>query len=209
MKPRDKSPPFAMVSKRLESVQPDDSEIRGSDDSEIRGLFRNLAEKDLGLLHELKSRESELLSWIASDPRRVVLLQTDPKTAVHELLTQLRMDDRELKARVIELAGGWYVDVLRIRKGAVGEKLMQAVWAHLNAAEQNLVSFKADPFAAVAVVAGTTGASGEEKEAVIAALATVLGIARPTSDSLLEWIRSKESVDSSNVEPVAVYLHRK
>jgi len=201
MKPPEKVPPFGSLSNQLEPVQPDYSEISA--------LFGDLPEDQLRLLYELKSREAELTNWIAADPRRATLLQTDPKTALHDLLRHLRMEDRELQTRDINLPPGWAIEIVQLRKTPVGTKLMQAVWAHLNAAERNLTDFNADPFGVLAAVAGSTGATAAEHQAVVEALSTVLGIATLQTDSAVEWIRNRELVNNANLRRPAVFLHRK
>ena len=201
MKQPDKLRPFGPVSNQLEPVQPDYSEIST--------LFGDLSEDQLRFLYELKSREAELMNWIAADPQRATLLQSDPQTALHDLLQHLRMDDRELQARHIDLPPGWSIEILQLRKTPVGTKLMQDVWAHLNAAERNLTDFKADPFGVVSAVAGSTGSATAEHQAVVEALSTVLGIATLQTDSTVEWIRNRALVDTWPHRTAGVFLHRK
>lgn len=199
-KPPDKLP-FGSVSNQLEPVQPDYSEIST--------LFGDLPEDQLRLLYELKSREAELMNWIAADPRRANLLLSDPQTALQDLLRHLRMENSELQARALDLPPGWSMGILQLRKTPVGTKLMQALWAHLNAAERNLTDFKADPFMVVDTVAGSTGATTAERQAVVNALSTVLGIATPQPDSTVEWVRNREMVNNGNLRTAGIFLHRK
>src|SRR5262245_47065995 len=141
MKPLDNVPPFSTVPKTLEPVKPDYSELST--------LFGDVGEKELRVLQELKARESDVEAWIAGDPTRAALLQKNPETAVADLLKHLRLDARELRARATALPAGWKLDVLQVRQAPVGAKLLKAVWTHLNAAQQNLNDFRADPFAVV------------------------------------------------------------
>jgi hypothetical protein len=193
--------PFGSVSDQLEPVQPDYSELST--------LFGDLPEDQLRLLYELKSREAEVMNWIAADPRRATLVQSDPQTALLDLLRHLRIETRELKVRALDLPPGWTLAILQLRKTPVGTKLMQAVWAHLNAAKRNLTDFNADPFGVVTAVARSTGATGEERQAVVNALSTVLGIATVQPDSTVEWLRNREIVNNGNLRTAGVFLHRK
>jgi hypothetical protein len=198
MNPRDKEPPFSTLPNNLESVRPDYSDLSS--------VFGDVGEKELRLLHELKSRGSEVEAWIAADPARAVQLQKDPKTAVADLLAHLRLDDRELKARVTDLPPGWKLDVLQVRQTPAGAKLLKAVWTHLNAAQQNLTDFQADPFGVVNTVAASTAATAPERQAVVDALRTVLGIA--TIASPVDWVRNKTIADALAHKPAGVFLHR-
>jgi hypothetical protein len=198
MKPRDKVPPFSTVPKNLEPVQPDYADLSS--------VFGDVGERGLRLLQELKFRDNEVEAWIAGDPARAVQLQKDPKTAVADLLAHLRLDDRELSARATELPPGWTLEVLQVRQTPAGAKLLKAVWTHLNAAQQNLTDFQADPFAVVNTVAASTAATAPERQAVVDALRTVLGIA--TIDSPVEWVRNQAMADAWAHKPAGVFLHR-
>ncbi len=200
MNPRDKVPPFSTVPRNLEPVQPGYGELAS--------VFGDVGEKELRLLQELKSRDSDVEAWIAGDPARAVQLQEDPKTAVADLLAHLRLDDRELRARTTELPPGWKVDVLQVRQTPAGAELLKAVWTHLNAAQQNLNDFNADPFAVVDAVAASTGVTAAERQAVVDALSTVLGIATLRVDSSVEWVRNKVIADTWAHKTAGVFLHR-
>ena len=192
--------PFSTVPKPLEPVQPDYSDLSS--------VFGDLGEKELRLLQQLKSREPDVEAWIAADPKRAVQLKEDPRTAFADLIKHLRLDDRELRARVIELPRGWTLDVLQLRKIPAGAALLTAVWTHLNASAQNLTDFRADPFAVVNTVAGSTGASAADRQAVVDALSTVLGIATIQPFSEVEWIRNKTLAESWQNKTAGVLLHR-
>jgi hypothetical protein len=180
-----------------------------SDHSELSALFGDLSHEDLQRLHELRAREPELQQWIAADPERATLLRTDPERALKDLQLHLRLDDRELKARLTEVPAGWTAEVMHVRQVPPGTALMQAVWRHLNAAEANLTAFKADPLATVAAVAGVSGATSEERQAVTAALSTVLGIATLDPQSMVEWMRSTALGGSLTSTSGVVFVHRK
>jgi hypothetical protein len=200
MKPAKKVKPFSTLPNALEPVKPDYSDLSA--------LFGEVGEKELRLLQELKSRASEVEAWIAADPARALELQQSPKTAVADLVKHLRLDARELRARTTKLPPGWKVDVLQVRQDPVGTKLLNAVWAHLNATQKNLNDFKADPFAVVNTVAGATGATAAERQAVVDALSKVLGIATLQPGSAVEWIRNVALRASGQHQTAGVFLHR-
>lgn len=181
----------------------------GPDHFELSALFGDLSHEDLRRLHELRAREPELQQWIAADPERAALLRTDPGQALRDLQRHLRLDDRELKARLTEVPPGWTTEVLQVRKVPAGTALLQAVWRHLNAAEANLTAFTADPFATLAAVATASGATAEERKAVTDALSTVTGIATLDPRSMVEWMRSRALHEGSTSPTGIVFVHRK
>ena len=202
MKPADDSRQFGRVPRQLEPLQPDHTELFT--------LFGDLSENQFRLLHELQTREPELRSWVAADPGRAALLESDPKTALGDLFAHLRMDDRELKARLVDIPPGWAATILKPREIATGEKLMEAVWRHLNAAAANLTAFTADPLAVVATVAAATGASAEERKAVTDAFSTVLGIhTLSPGGGAAELARSQAFIDDPSSQSGVVFLYRK
>lgn len=201
MKPTKESRRFGPPPRQLAPLE------QGHD--ELSTLFKDLSETDLRRLQELRAREPELQQWIAADPSRAALLQTDPETALRDLQRHLRLDDRELKARLTEMPPEWTTEVLQVRKVPAGTALMQAVWRHLNAAEANLTAFKADPLGTVNAVAGATAASPEERKAVTDAFSTVLGIATLDPASMVEWMRARALADGSLATTGMVFVHRK
>lgn len=201
MKPRRKTRTFDPPPRQFEPLVPDNVELST--------LFKDLSETDLLRLQELRVREPELQQWIAADLSRAALLQSDPEKALRDLQHHLRLDDRELKARLTEVPAGWTTGVLQVRKAPPGTALMQAVWRHMNAAEANLNVFKADPLGTVNTVAGTTGASEVERRAVSDAFSTVLGIATLDPASMVEWMRARALADGSIATAGMVFVHRK
>jgi len=199
MKPPDNRP-FGTLPTNLEPVQPDFSDLTT--------LFGKLEQKELRLLQELKTREADVEAWISADPARATQLQKDPRAAFAELLKHLRLDDRDLHARVAELPRGWKLDVLKVRETPVGAKLLNAVWTHLNTAQQNLTAFRADPFAVVDTVTAASGASAAERQAVVDALRTIFGIATIQTSGTVEWIRNQRIVDTWANRTAGIFLHR-
>ena len=158
MKPPKETQAFGSRPRQFEPLQ--------SDHSQLSALFGDLSQEDLKRLHELRAREPELQQWIAADPERAALLRKNPEQALRDLQHHLRLDDRELKARLTEVPGGWTAEVLQVQKVATGTALLQAVWRHVNAAAADLTAFTADPLATVDAVARASGASAEERQAV-------------------------------------------
>jgi hypothetical protein len=175
----------------------------------LTALFGDLSHEDLRRLHELRAREPELQQWLAADPERATLLRTDPEKALRDLQLHLRLDDRELKARLTEVPAGWITEVLQVRKVPPGTTLMQAVWRHLNATEGNLSAFQANPLGTVAAVASASGATAEESAAVTEAISTVLGIATLDPRSMVEWMRSRALDHGLSSTAGTIFVHRK
>ncbi len=201
MKPPKESRPFGPLPRQLAPLEPGHAELAT--------LFKDLSDTDLRRLGELRAREPELQQWIAADPSRAAQLQTDPEKALGDLQRYLRLDDRELKARLTEAPAGWTAEVVQVRTVPPGTALMQAVWRHLNAVELNLTAFKADPLGTVNAVAAASGASAEERQAVTDAFSTVLGIATLDPASMVEWMRARALADGSIATTGMVFVHRK
>ncbi|MBS1223811.1 MAG: hypothetical protein H6R24_489 [Proteobacteria bacterium] len=200
MEPSDKFPPYSTIPSSLEPVAPDYSDLVD--------LFGNLEPEQLRLLQELKARAPEVDTWIASDPQRAALFKDDPNKALAYLLKYLRMDDRDLQVRVADLPPGWNLEVLHVRTTPVGAHLLQAIWGYLNAAEPDRSEFEADPFAVVTKVADSIGATSAERQAVVEALSTVLGIATLLPGSIVELMRNMTIEHSWREKPAGIFLHR-